>query len=430
MSVVGSRWSRSSWLLLSATLALSACAGQAPQMPVASGPAALLPAGAQAGAGSYGHTGGNVLLLAPLSGPYAGIGQALANAARLAFPASGGVRLDVRDTGGTAGGAVAAAQAGIAAGDGVIIGPLTSAETQAVAPVAKQAGVNMLPFTNDGTVAAPGVWPLGITPTQQVARVVQAAAAGGHTQLAALLSDDDFGHHLASALAAAAAKQGEPAPQIIYYQPGFAGVNSAVEQISDFAERGQGLMDEIKAAREEGTAAGRAKAAALSHQPVPPPSFNALFIGATDAATLAEMANFLPYYDVNPPQVQFLGPTLWSGLAPQMASQTVFIGALYAAPDPASAQAFDAKYQSVYGAPPPAIADVAFDAAAIARVAAGRGGYTSTVLTNPAGFDGADGLVVLNPDGTVSRGLAVFAVAPGQPVMNAPAPSSLSQPVN
>ncbi len=388
------------------------------------------PAGAANGAGGYGRTSGNVLLLAPLSGPYAGIGQALANAARLAFPASGGVALDVRDTGGTAAGAAAAAQAGIAAGDGIIIGPLTADETKAVVPVARQAGVNMLPFTNDGTVAAPGVWPLGITPTQQVARVVRAAADGGHTQLAALLSDDDFGHHLANALTDAASKQGEPAPEIVYYEAGFAGVNSAVEQISDFADRGQGLVDQIKAAEEEGTAAGRAKADALRHQPVPPPPFNALFIGATNAATLAEMANFLPYYDVNPPQVQLLGPTLWSGLAPQMASQSVFIGALYAAPDPASAQAFDAKYQSVYGAPPPAIADVAFDAAAIARVAAGNGGYTSAVLTTPSGFAGSDGLVVLNPDGTVKRGLAVFAVAPGQPVMSAPAPTSPGQPAN
>jgi hypothetical protein len=389
-----------------------------------------MPGGGASGApqaGGYGRTSGNVLLLAPLTGPYASLGQALVNAAKLAFPASGGATLDVRDTGGTANGAADAAEAGITAGDGMIIGPLTSTETQAVIPVAKAAGVNMLPFTNDGTLGQQGVWPLGITPAQQVARVVQVAADGGHTQLAALLTDDDFGHHLADALTDAAGKLGEPAPQITYFESGFAGVNTAVAQASDFADRGQGLMDRIKDAEEEGTPAGRAKAAQLRHQQVPPPSFNALFIGATDAATLAEMANFLPYYDVSPPQVQFLGPTLWAPLAVQMASQPVFIGALYAAPDPASAQAFDAKYQTVYGAPPPGIADVAFDAAAIARVAGGNGGYTSGVLTNPSGFAGTDGLVVLNADGTVKRGLAVYGVAPGQAVVSAPAPASLAQ---
>jgi hypothetical protein len=119
---------------------------------------------------------------------------------------------------------------------------------------------------------------------------------------------------------------------------------------------------------------------------------------------------------VNPPQVQFLGPALWATLAPAMASQSVLLGAMYAAPDPAGAAAFSAKYQAAYGNAPPAIADVAFDAAAMARLASSSGGYTSAVLTAP--------------DGTVRRGLAVFSIAAGAPVITSPAPSSLTAPGN
>jgi len=205
-------------------------------------------------------------------------------------------------------------------------------------------------------------------------------------------------------------------------------VNQAVNQISGFATRGQGLMDQIRAAKAEGTAEGRAKARDLQHQQIPPPSFNALFIGETDENTLAELANFLPYYDVSAPQVQFLGPAPWANIAADMAHQSVFLGAMYAAPDPAAAEAFDAKYQAAYGAAPPSIADVAFDAVALARVAAASGGYTSTVLTAPAGFTGTNGLMVLNPDGSVKRGLAVFSIAPGQPTISSPAPATLNQP--
>jgi hypothetical protein len=133
---------------------------------------------------------------------------------------------------------------------------------------------------------------------------------------------------------------------------------------------------------------------------------------------------------VNPPQVQFLGPALWSTIAPDMAHQSVLLGALYAAPDPASAAAFDAKYASAYGNPPPAIADVAFDAAAIAHLAASSGGYTSTVLTAPDGFTGTDGVLVLQPTGQVLRGLAVFQIAPGAPVITSPAPTQLNQPAS
>jgi ABC-type branched-subunit amino acid transport system substrate-binding protein len=386
------------------------------------------PAGEGALVASPGFASLSVMLHPPGHGTYAQIGPVLANAAKLALPDGGSPSLDVRDTGGTPEGAVAAARAAIAAGDGVILGPLTSAETQAVAPVAQAASVNMLPFTNDASVAAAGIWPLGITPAQQVQRVLAAAADGGRTQLAALLPDNDFGHHLSDAITAEAAQLSEPSPQITFYAPDFNSLNQAVDQMSGFADRGQGIEDQIKHDQELGTPAGREAARELQHQQIPPPNFNALFIGATDGNTLAELANFLPYYDVNPPQVQFLGPALWSTIAPQMANQSVLQGALYAAPDPASAAGFDAKYQSAYGAAPPAIADIAFDAAAIARLAAGSGGYTSTVLTAPDGFTGTDGVLVLQPNGQVQRGLAVFQVAPGAPVMTSPAPTTLTQP--
>ena len=422
-------WLRS-YLLLAATLALAGCAGQVLSPSLNPGvPQALTPgAPGQAPPGAYGKTGGNILVLLPLTGPLAPVGAALQNAVKLAAPVGVSQGIDIRDTGGNAAGAAAAAQAGIAAGDGIIIGPLTAAETQAVVPLAKAAGVNMLPFTNDATLAQPGVWPLGITPTQSVQRVLQVASDAGRTQLAALLPDNEFGHHLSDAITAETQSLSEPAPQIAFYAPGFDSVNQAVDQISDFADRGQGLMDQIKAAKDEGTAAGRAKARDLQHQQVPPPSFNALFIGETDETTLAEIANFLPYYDVSAPQVQFLGPAPWANIATDMAHQSVFLGAMYAAPDPAAAQAFQAKYQAAYGTAAPAIADVAFDATALARVAGASGGYTSAVLTSPAGFTGTDGLVVLNPDGSVRRGLAVFSIAPGAPVISAPAPGSLNQP--
>lgn len=421
-----------SYLLLGGTLALAACSGQVLPPSLNPGvPQTLTPPGqvAPGTPGAYGKTSGNILLLLPLTAPSPGLaqlGQALENAAKLADPAGSSPGLDIRDTTGTPLGAAAAAQAGIAAGDGIVVGPLTSAETQAVVPLAKAAGLNMLPFTNDATLAQPGVWPMGITPAQSVQRVLQVASDAGRTQLAALLPDNVFGHHLSDAITAETVALSEPAPQIAFYEPGFTGVNQAVEQVSGFASRGQGLMDQIKAAKNEGTPAGRARARQLQLQQVPPPDFNALFIGETDENTLAEIANFLPYYDVSAPQVQFLGPAPWANIAADMGHQSVYVGAMYAAPDPSAAQAFQAKYQAAYGVAAPAIADVAFDATALARAAAASGGYTNTVLTTPSGFTGTDGLVALNPDGSVKRGLAVFSIAAGAPVLTAPAPSSFS----
>jgi branched-chain amino acid transport system substrate-binding protein len=382
---------------------------------------------AQPAQGSFGKVGGNVALLVPLTGTYAAVGQALVNAAKLALPDGGTPSLDVRDTGGTAAGAVAAAQAAIAAGDGIILGPLTSPEAHAVAPIANGAGVAALAFTNDGTVATANVWPLGITPAQQVQRVMKDAADAGHNSFAALLPDSDFGHHLGAAITAQAASLGQSNPAVTFYEPGFGNINVAVKSVSDFADRGSAFA-QIKKDEDEGTAQGRADADRLRHQPVAPPPFNALFIGETDPAILAEIANFLPYYFVGPGQVQFMGPTPWGAIASTIAGQVVYHGAIFAAPDPAGAAGFDGRYTSAYGSAPPSVADVAFDAATIAHVAAAAGGYTTSVLTSPAGFSGVDGAIILAPDGQVARGLAVLAIGDGGATLSAPAPNPLAPP--
>lgn len=379
--------------------------------------------------GVTGKAGGPVALLVPLTGDLAPVGQALENAAKLAFPPDSSTPLDIRDTQGTPAGAAAAAQAAIAAGDGLILGPLTSAEAHAVAPIATAANVNVLAFTNDSSVDAPGVWALGISPDEQVKRALSYAAATGRTQVAAILPDTDFGHALGAALQSATSSLGEPAPSLTFYDPGFSSINDALKQMSDYADRGAVLDAQIKAAKEEDTAAGFQKAAELSQQQ-PPPSFNALFIGAIDGGELGEMANLLPYYDVSQPQVQFIGPAPWGPIAAQLGANGVFRGAIYAAADPAAASEFDQKYSAAYGAAPPAIADVAFDAAAIARLLASQGGFTSNLLTAPDGFTGADGVLQLGADGSVQRGLAVFETTGSGPNIVSPAPASLNAPTS
>jgi branched-chain amino acid transport system substrate-binding protein len=103
---------------------------------------------------------------------------------------------------------------------------------------------------------------------------------------------------------------------------------------------------------------------------------------------LSEVAAMLPYYDVNRSQVQILGPMLWASPA---GGSGQLPGAWYAAPDPAARAGLEQSYAAKYRAPPVVVADLAFDAASIARVLGAGGGYSVGALTQPAGFMGVAG---------------------------------------
>ena len=424
---------RRSFLLLAGTLALGACVETGPQTggyfgqpPTALPPGALTP-GAAAGPAPAAPAGAHVALLAPVTGANAERGQALVQAAQLALAAPGSPGLDVRDTGSTPQGAATAAQAALAAGDALIIGPLTAAETAAVAPAARAAGVAVLAFTNDPAQAQPGVWTLGITPAQQVRRMVGSLLAQGKNRFTALLPPGDFGSAMGTALTQTLASAGAPAPEIHVHDGGNANIASTLRDISGYATRRGPIDARNKADRSKHTAEARKEIADLSRQPIPPPAFDALVLADT-GEKLAWEASFLSYYDIGPNEVHLLGPSLWA--SPAMRGGADLGGAWYAAPDPAARATFDQDYQTKYGGPAPGRADFAYDAAAIARVlATAPGGYSAGSLCRPEGFAGVDGVLALQPDGTVRRGLAVFEVhRGGGPTIVDPAPTSLGAP--
>jgi branched-chain amino acid transport system substrate-binding protein len=413
-------------LALALAAALTGCAGGFGGGYSSGPPVALLPeAGTYQAAAPAPIAGSSkVAILLPLSGPHADIGQPMLQAAQLALDAPGAPALIAKDTGGTPDGAAAAARAALAEGAGLILGPLTSGETAAVAPIARAANVAVLAFTNDPGQIQPGVWPLGITPGEQVRRLVTAVQSDGKTRIAAMLPDNDFGRVMANALTQAAAARNLPTPDIRQYEGTMASVNETARDLSDYAHRRGPIDAQIRAARAQGTADGRRRAQELARAPIPPPPFDALLLGDVGDG-LAEIAAVLPYYDIDASIVHILGPALWAGAGTRGGQ---IVGAWYAAPDPTARAPFEQAFTAKYGAAPPPLADLAFDAAAIARVLAARG-YSAGALTQPNGFSGVDGWLALEQDGEVRRGLAVFVIERGGGAqLLAPAPESPTAP--
>ncbi|MCQ8239453.1 penicillin-binding protein activator [Rhizosaccharibacter radicis] len=394
-------------------------------------------------------------LLLPLSGGNGGLGDAMLRGAALALDAPGAPPLDKHDTA-APGGAAAAADAAVRNGDTIILGPLTSSDTAAASPVAQAANVPMIAFTSDLAQAREGTWVMGITPEQQVRRLVQAAKADGRTRIAALLPTNPLGQAMAEALNRACADSGLPAPTILTHGGSMEAINGAMRQLSDFTAR-QASQKAATQAATQGAAqpgspgsgaapGGGGEAAPTPEQPVPPapadatppagvkadapqaslppPPFDALLLADT-GVQLQEVISVLKFYGVAAPQVRIMGPGLWAAFASKLKAIS---GAWYAAPDPASRVGFLREYQVRYHQSPKPLADLAYDAAAVARNLAGQG-YDAAALTRPDGFAGVDGVFTLRPDGRVRRGLAVFQIQPagGSSIVQA-APTSLTDP--
>ncbi len=373
----------------------------------------------QAAPGQPAPTSTRVGILLPLTGANAPLGQDMLDAAQLALTPPGSPELDPHDT---ASGAAAAAQAAIASGDGILLGPLTSIDTAQATPVARGAGVSMLAFTSDVDRAQPGVWVLGETPEQQVRRLVFAAKAEGHSRFAALLPENALGRAMAASLVQACADAGLPPPNVVQHDETMGSINAMMRSLADFADRRGAIEQKIKDDKASSDPAVQAQADALADAPIPPPPFDALLLGDT-GVQLQEVISVLRYYDVSTNQVRVMGPGLWSAFANKLGP---LAGAWFAAPDSKDRIGFAERYQQRFGVPPKPLADIPYDTAALARSLADSGGYSTANLTRPDGFAGVDGVFTLLPDGHVRRGLAIFQIQPGGgAAIVQPAPQSL-----
>ena len=348
-----------------------------------------------------------VAILLPLSGRYSDLGALMLDAAQLALfdVADEGFLLRPYDTAGTAAGAARAAQAAIEEGAAMVLGPVFNATTAAAAPAAREREINVIAFSNDRSVAGNGVFLMGFMPEQQIDRVVAFARTQGISRFAALVPETAYGTAVIEALRAAAVRNESRVVRVEYYPSDPAEVELQVRRLARYDERQAALRAHRLAL--EGRGDGDSGAA-----PARPPMIGRLDYDAVilpeGGPSLRSIASLLPYYDIDPNAIRFIGTYLW--YEPGLGREPALVGGWYAGPPPAQKEAFRARFEDSYGRTPPPIASIAYDAVALAAALAKKGDFSTQAILSPNGFAGIDGIFRFNRDGTADRGLAVVEV--------------------
>jgi len=283
-------------------------------------------------------------LLVPLTGDRAALGLSIRNAAMLAE--SDAAALSVLDTGGTAAGAANAARAAVKRGAAMLLGPLSAAETRAVAAAV---GVPVVALTNNAAARGGPAFVFGITPAQATAAILGYARSRGVRRIVAV---DDGTPWSQASIAAARAAETDLGLTIVpvtgaTIPPGVEGdaafvPGSAVAIAPVLRNRGMQLLATMQA---------------LDYRP--------------DALTALE-------------------------------------GAWIASPDPAKFASFATAYAARNGGRPGAIAALGNDAALIAKALRDSDQMTREGVLREAGFDGVTGPVRFRSDGSCARDFAIL----------------------
>jgi branched-chain amino acid transport system substrate-binding protein len=378
-------------LLATAGTALAGCSGLSSSLSTATPPAGPQPqANATIGTGEI-----KAALILPLSAPgNAGLaGQAMRNAAEMAIAEfnSPSVQLLVKDDAGNPEAARVGAQQALEEGAEIVLGPLFAQSVSAVGQLARARNVPVVAFSTDTNVASNGVYLLSFLPESDVERIVQYAASNGKHAYAALIPDNPYGTVVEAAFRQAVARRNSQVVIIERYPHDKAAMAGPVRNLAQQANR-----------------------------------IDAVFIPDGGDA-VPDVGQALVANGVNTKKAQLLGTGLWDD--PRINATAALDGGWFAAPDPAGYRNFAGRYRNRFKQDPVRTATLAYDAVALIAALAKTQGtqrFSQSVLTNPSGFTGIDGLFRFKADGTNERGLAVMRVATSGAQTIAPPPKSFA----
>lgn len=128
--------------------------------------------------------------------------------------------LQLYDTRGTVEGARAAMDRALSEGAELVLGPLFADNVRAIAPQAQAAGVNVVSFSTDTSVAAPNVYVMGLLLSEQVEALVRHARSQQIDRFAVLAPDNAFGRAMVEALRNVAARANASVTQVEFFAQG------------------------------------------------------------------------------------------------------------------------------------------------------------------------------------------------------------------
>ncbi len=326
-----------------------------------------------------------IALLVPLSGKNAGIGQSLANATTMALldTKAENIRMTSYDT---AKGVTIAAQNAIRDGNKLIIGPLLSDNVVATANIARPAGVPILSFSNDSSVAGNNVFILGHIPSQSIERVVDYARSKGMTRFVGLVPNGVYGQRASSTLLRKVKD-----------------VGGTVVSIQTFNRDSQSIEAATKKLAQNG-------------------EFEAVLLA--DNGDMAIKA--APYIRKNASgTAKILGTDLWN-TSSNLAGAPSMRGAWFASVSDALYKQYADRYRARYGAAPFRLSSLGYDSVLltvkVARNWKVGSPFPINQLTDKGGFIGLDGVFRFMPNGVSQRALEVQEIRTGSFAVIDPAP--------
>ena len=351
-------------------------------------------------------------MLLPLSGEKSKVGKSLLRASQLSLNKTNNknIKLFVQDTEDPYKNIISSYYELIDEDVDIILGPLFSQNIKLIAPIALDHKTIMITFSNNTEIKNKNIFISGLTPENEITEVLKYAISKGKNKFGVILPDNRYGLRSKKLIENILLDNKSQISKIVLYDPKNPDFYQVAKEVANYEKRKFELEKKLQELKSAKTVESEKLYKILKNQDtLGSLDFDSLYIGAENVKHLSMLASILPYYDVDPKEVLYIGNSLWShniALKEPALEKGIFSNI-----DQINYENFANDYYKTFNEKPNKISSIAYDLIGlVSSFQKNNQEISFDNMTSENGFVGTNGLFRFKKDGDIERLLPIFQI--------------------
>ena len=353
----------------------------------------------------------NIGLMLPLTGPHYSIGQSLLNASQLALYTSknSNINFIVKDVGETKNLTKSFYEL---VNDDVelIVGPVFSEKLKVLNPMSRDENVKLISFSNNIDITSKNLSAFGLSPEDEIEKLFRYCDSKNLKRIKIILPENIYGNKIKDKILNLKKLDLNVDSKFFYYDPKNPDFYEVSKRVANYETRKENLKNEISRLSEFTDEISKAKIKKLKKlDTYGELNFDALLIIVNKFDELISFSSVLPYYDVDPKKIQYLGTSTWNKNA--IVKEPSLRGGIFTDIDQDSLEKFINHYEKYFKEKPHELAAFAFDIIGlIAKLQSKDGSLTKLKTIETVSYSGVTGKFRLLNSGRTSRTPEIYKI--------------------
>lgn len=292
----------------------------------------------------------------------------------------------------------------------LIIGPVFSEKVKKIQNIIEERKIHLITFSNNSLLEKTNLFVYGVTLEDEIKTLLDYSNTKNLKSFSVILPENEYGKKIKFEIEKYSINQNKMNFNYQFYNPNNPDFYNISKTVSDYEERKLQLEEKIIELESKNNEESKNELKKLKKlDTLGELDFEAIMILTQSFNELSKLSSILPYYDIDPKNIQYIGNSVWNN--DLSLKEPGLNGGYFTSMNINKIKSFEEEYIQYFGHKPHKLGTLSYDLVGlIARLYKEKNQYFINDLYSKSGFIGINGWFRFETDGKVRRKLNIYKI--------------------